>query len=404
MNNSQFSSSVGNVVDVATPSTRKLRLLGSVWVLVTLLVLVLINYAIFDTLTSDDPLLSMSHPMSLLGVVLIPAMGWFALGNALHRFQAAATKERYFRAGPGGISVSFPDDGLGATFRFSFKTITFDLAWDQIKTWYPFVQSMNGIPTERSIVFETLKGQKVKIKTFHFAEKQKEIAESINRARSLPATVVAAATGSDSHQQELPQGIGERSFEIKKKRDAIREIDLSTIPREQRAAHIEKTADVLEQKLGSLCPSAAGYSYSRKHYRPFNEWKNVFGVRLFVQHGLLRGYELQVEPNDSDCRKLTISICPSSRLADIRRYTSIAVGAVVLVYSLQWWTAIRNSLDGFGQLTPIVILLLAVAAGAISMAVLQLPILLLTSLVSDKQKEEVQKQQIRLGVQQVSSV
>jgi len=217
-------------------------------------------------------------------------------------------------------------------------------------------------------------------------------------------TVIAPAAASHSHRQDLPQGTGERSFEIKKKRDAIKEIDLSTIPREQRAAHIEKTADVLEEKLGSLCPSTAGYSYSRKHYRPFNEWKNVLGVRLFVQHGLLRGYELQVEPNDSDCRKLTISICPSSRLADLRRYTSIAVGALFFMYSLQWWTEIRNSLNDFAQLTPLVLLVLAVAVGAISMALLQLPILLLNSLFSDKQNEEVQKQQIRLSVQEASRV
>jgi len=74
------------------------------------------------------------------------------------------------------------------------------------------------------------------------------------------------------------------------------------------------------------------------------------------------------------------------------------------VYLLQWWTEIRNSLNDFAQLTPLVILVLAVAAGAISMAVLQLPILLLNSLFSDKQNEEVQKQQIRLSVQEASRV
>ena len=82
----------------------------------------------------------------------------------------------------------------------------------------------------------------------------------------------------------------------------------------------------------------------------------------------------------------------------------MAVGAVFLVYSLQWWTAIRNSLDDFAQLTPLVILVLAVAVGAISMALLQLPILLLNSLFSDKQNEEVQKQQIRLSIQEASRV
>lgn len=404
MNNPQFSSSVGNVVDVATPSTRKLRALGLVWGLVTLFVILIISYLTVDTLTSDDPILSLSHPLSLLGAPLMPVLGWFANSNALHRFHAAATKERYFRAGPGGISVSLPDDGLSATFRLSFKTVSFDLAWDQIRTWYPYVQRMNAIPTERSIVFETPQQQKVKIKTYHFAEKQKEIAERIGRARSLPVTDIAPPKVSNSHKQEaprLPQGLTEQAFEIKKKRDAIKVIDLSTMPRAQRAAYIEKTVDMLGAKLGSLCPSAAGYRYSRKNYRPFREWREVFGVRLFVQHGLLSGYEIQVEPNDSECRRLTISMCPSSLLMDLRRYGSMAAGAIFVVFSFRWLTVIQNWLGEFGELTPLVMLMLFLVALAIATGLLQLPIVVLRLLVSDQQKEEFQKQQIRLGLQEV---
>lgn len=400
----QYSSSVGSVVNVATPATRKLRALGVVWSLITLFPIVVINYLVFDALSSDESLLRSGNVVHLLGSALMPFMAWFALGSALQRFHAASINERYLRAGPGGVSICLPDDTGSATFRFSLRTVSFDLPWDQIKTWYPYVQSMNGIPTERSIVFETLKGEKVKLKTYHFAEKQKEIAARINQARSLAVeqTSVNVANQQDTAETTLPPGIGELSVQIKKKKDRVKEIDLRTIPHGQRAACIERIADVLETKLGSLCPTTAGYKYSRKHYRPFQEWKNVFGIRLYVQHGLLRGYEIQVEPKDSECRMLTISMCPSSLIADIRKYVSIGMGIVFLLISFKWLPLIRYWLGEFSQLTPLVMLVIAVAALALTTGLLQIPIGLLRILVSDKQREEVQKQQIKLGLQEVA--
>lgn len=155
-----FPSSVGSVVDVATPATRKLRALGLLWALITLFPIVIINYVIIEALTSEDPMFSTSHPVHLLGSLLMPFLAWFALGSAVQRFHAAATKGRFFRSGPGGISVCLPDDATSATFLFSFRTFKFDLRWDEIKTWYPYVYSVNGIPVERSIVFETLKARR----------------------------------------------------------------------------------------------------------------------------------------------------------------------------------------------------------------------------------------------------
>src|SRR5882724_13171641 len=181
----QCQSSVGSVVDVATPSKRKLRALGWLWCLTALFPLVIINYLFVDAVTSPDPILRM-HPVPLLGAALMPVIGWFALGSAIQRFHAASLEGRYFRSGPGGVSVSLPEDNLKGTLLFSFRLCTFDLSWDQIRTWYPYVQSVNGIPTERSIVFETLKGEKTKIKAYHFAEKQKQIMENLAKSRSMP--------------------------------------------------------------------------------------------------------------------------------------------------------------------------------------------------------------------------
>ena len=403
--NTQLSSSVGSVVDVATPSTRKLRLLGFVWALTTLFPLAIINYAIFDAITSDDGLLSTGHPLHLIGLALMPFLTWFSLGSAIQRFQAASNEERYFRVGPGGVSVSLPDDGAGATFSFSSRSVNFDLPWDQVKTWYPYIQSMNFITTERSIVFETLKGEKVKIKTYHFAEKQKEIAERIDRARSLPASIVEQPNVTEDATEKpvsLPPGLAEASFQIKKKRDTLKELDLRSVPGAQRINCIEKIANVLEAKIVSLCPTASGFRYSRKYYRPFEERKDIPGIRLFVQHGLLSGYEIQVEPNDSECRKLTISMCGSSLIADISKYVSIAVGVVCLVISFQWLAAIQDWLGEFSRLSPLVVLAIGLGAMAACMGLLKAPISLLRQVASDKEKDEIRKQQIRMGVQEVA--
>ena len=389
-----------NYVDVATPSTRKLKAIGFFWTLIMLAAFVVINYVAIDAFTSDDPIVSLSRPWYLLGLLLIVLITWAALGNAVQRFRAAASDDRYFRAGPDGISVSLPDDGPGATFRFAFDTVSFHLPWEQIRTWYPYVESMNGIPTERSIIFENLKGEKVKIKTYHFAEKQNEIVERINDARALSTTDVKQTT---EEQVNLPKGLAEGSIEIKKKRDRVHEIDLRTVPDVQRGVCVEKVAHAVEARLASLLPTADGYRYKRKQYRPFPEWKHVFGIRLFVQRGLLSGYEIQVEPDDSECRKLTISMCSSNLITEIRMYLSIAMGLAFVVLAFKWTSLIQAWVGGSLQLTMIAMLFMFLAAAGVSLGLLQIPISIMRLVVSDKQKEEDQKRQIKVGVQEVAS-
>jgi len=405
----QFQSAIGSVVDVATPATRRLRVLGLLWILISLFPLVVINYLIIEVLTSPDPILSTRHPVHLLGSALMPLIGWFALGSAIQRFHAASTDGRYFRSGPGGISIYLPDDYAKGTFLFSFRICEFDLSWDQIKTWYPYVHSINGIPTERAIVFETLKGEKIKIKAYHFAENQKQIAQNITRAKSMRMAVAEQTLVTDANRQDtkdrpstLPPGVGELSIQIKKKKDPLKEVDLRTVPESQRAACVERIADLLEEKLVSLCPIAAGYKYSRKRYRPFREWKDIIGIRLFVRRGLLDGYEIQLEPNDSERRMVTISMCPSSLISDIRKYVSIAVGIAFVLISFKWLPVIAYWLGDFSRLAPIVLLAIFVAALGLAAGLLQAPISLLRLLVSNKQTEEAQKQGIRVGIQEMA--
>jgi hypothetical protein len=87
----QFQSSVGRVVDIATPSKRKLRALGLLWVLIALFPIAIINYLVIQALTSSEPLVT-SKPISFFGSLLMPVMAWFALGSAVQRFRALRRK------------------------------------------------------------------------------------------------------------------------------------------------------------------------------------------------------------------------------------------------------------------------------------------------------------------------
>jgi hypothetical protein len=324
----------------------------------------------------------------------------------MQRFRAASTEGRYFRSGPGGISICIPDDYASSTFFYSLKVLKFDLPWEQVKNWYPYVQTMNGIPTERSIVFHTFKGEKFGIKTYHFAEKQKEIAENIARSKSIePEEALAASIEQRQAEQQfkVPSSAGELALEIKKKRDLLKEIDLRTVVEGERAPYVERVADMLEAKMKSLCPRTAGFSCSRKRYRPFNEWRDIFGIRVVVRKGLLDGYEIQVEPNDSESRQVTISMCPSSRISDLQKYISVVIGAVFFVMYFDWLLeTVVYSLGELNQLTPLVMIAILVAFVGIAMGVLQLPVMLLRLLLSNKQHQEAQKQGIKVSIEEMT--
>jgi hypothetical protein len=151
-----------------------------------------------------------------------------------------------------------------------------------------------------------------------------------------------------------------------------------------------------------ICPAAAGFKVSRKRYQPFKEWKDVSGIRLLVRRGLLDGYEIQIEPNDSESRQLMISMCPSSLISDIRRYLSMAAGAILFVFSLTRIMEISQWLGEFSRFTPLVLLVVFVAALGLCTAILELPIRLVRLLVANKQKEEAQKREIKVGIQEMA--
>jgi len=400
-----YLASVGHVVDVATPTAGKPRALGFFWALMGLFPLVIINYLIVAVLTGETLIGNSRHSLvGLGGLALVPLFGWYAFGCAIQRFHAASQQRRYFRAGPGGIAVCVPDDSLKTTFLFSFKAWEFDVPWDQVRTWYPFIRSVNGISTERSIVFETLDGKKISVKTYNFKETHKQIAENIRQAAliAVPVSTASPAAKTDSQPASLPAGVAESSLEIKKKRERLKEIDLTTVFGVQRVGCFDRIATLTEDSLFSLFHKTAGYRCSRKRYQPFPGRKGVFGVRLYARRGLLEGYELQVEPNDFEYRKVCISLSASNLISDIRKYISITVGVIFVLLSLRWLPEIQRWLGEFSRLTPIVVLFAFLAALGVCAGALQIPISLLRLFGVDRHKEESQKRSIRSRIEEIA--
>jgi divalent metal cation (Fe/Co/Zn/Cd) transporter len=92
----------------------------------------------------------------------------------------------------------------------------------------------------------------------------------------------------------------------------------------------------------------------------------------------------------------------SSLIGDIRRYASMAIGAILFVVSFTRLREISHWLGEFSQLTPLVMVAVLIAAIGLCTALLELPIRLVRLLVSNKQKQEAQKHELKLGIQEMA--
>lgn len=80
----------------------------------------------------------------------------------------------------------------------------------------------------------------------------------------------------------------------------------------------------------------------------------------------------------------------------------MGVGGVFFVVSFAWWSDVQYWLGNSSEFTPLIMLAMFVAVIAIATGLLQLPISLLRLLLSNKQRDEAQKQGIKLGIQEVT--
>lgn len=176
---SKHSSAVGDVIDVATPASWKAIALGLMWLMEG----VLATFA--GVLLLCSPWLTPGDFLDFWIIGILPLLfGLGCLGMAIHRFRAAFQLDRYFRAGPGGVMIRAPAPGglsvllLGLGYRVHEH----HLRWDEVKTWYPYLSTINGISSGSDIVIEPISGGRITIPTYLFSESRATIAANITRA------------------------------------------------------------------------------------------------------------------------------------------------------------------------------------------------------------------------------
>ena len=80
----------------------------------------------------------------------------------------------------------------------------------------------------------------------------------------------------------------------------------------------------------------------------------------------------------------------------------MAVGAVFILASFKYWPTVQYWLGGSSEFTPLVMLAMFLVVIAMAAGLLQLPIIVLRLLMANKQREEAQKQGLKLSIQEMS--
>jgi hypothetical protein len=174
--------------DVATPASAFALMRGLFSGLLGLAIvgsgLVLVILPIKSAPSANDPPAAV-----LIGAgVFVTAIGWLFLSGAVRKLIGAFQSGRYFRVGPNRIRVRVPGDATWSSLRFGYSMLEIDMSWDDVKSWYPLVHRVNGIPMESEIVFEQVRGGEYRIPTWHFAESRTAIARRISQASGRGST------------------------------------------------------------------------------------------------------------------------------------------------------------------------------------------------------------------------
>jgi len=106
-------------------------------------------------------------------------IAWPFFATAVRRFRAMGGSW-YLRAGPGGVAYRLPGRSRWKSLLFGQGVIEGAMRWDQITRWYPFVVTMNGIPTASVIVFQCADGGSVRANTIYFAESREQLVQNVS--------------------------------------------------------------------------------------------------------------------------------------------------------------------------------------------------------------------------------
>lgn len=172
-------SSIGLLMDVATPGSLKLIFSSVVWSTIVFL-LAICNLSVLYNLGQID---------SLFVVCIIPLslfVLWFGLGTIVQRISTLFSKKCYFRAGRRGISFNMVDNRFKPIMLFQPKMRQVDLPWQDIHEWYPYSLVIAYIiPVSTYVFIRTKQNEKILIPTSGFTESQKQIVDNIMKAQSI---------------------------------------------------------------------------------------------------------------------------------------------------------------------------------------------------------------------------
>ena len=173
-----YSSPVAGVlIPIAGVSVIKMILSGVAYGLGGLLLLSCGGVMTYIGLTESNlALAGLAVPFVLIGIL-------FAL-TAVRRWRAAFDSRIFLRAGPDGAVIGMPSGKRANILRWNYEFVVHEIIWNEIRTWYPFVMRVNGIPTETSLVFERTNGPRLTVPLLYLAGSQKRIANEINQAIS----------------------------------------------------------------------------------------------------------------------------------------------------------------------------------------------------------------------------
>ncbi len=182
-----FESSIGPLTAVAEKSFFKPLFGGLFWGLLGGFLL----YGAFYMFWFEIPTLIGNEQQPNIPLLILIGMlfiiGYLFFTVLIRRFKASRDKTLYFRAGTGGVSVCFPSGIKIFSLLLSYKTETKEIAWNDIKTWYPFRVNWHGIPMGSQIKFEG-EDWGFAVDTRYFKGKRRKITDALSAARKKEAS------------------------------------------------------------------------------------------------------------------------------------------------------------------------------------------------------------------------
>ena len=177
-----WESGVGPVITVAEKSRVKPLLSSVFWSLVGVgMIAGGLSMATFEAPDLWTPNVEPDWFILLLGVGFL-LLGWMLATTFVRRLVAVRDERVYFRAGPGGVSVGVVGWPRLTRLMLSYGVKAYEFSWEQVKTWYPYLMRVNGIPTTSEIQFEGTEGWKIGVDTLYFAGSRESLAASIAEA------------------------------------------------------------------------------------------------------------------------------------------------------------------------------------------------------------------------------